>query len=372
MNDIRPSVIKNNLFEAIENKENTTKENLSLADKINFNPIDNKIILTDQYGFIKKEEEKKEPMSQKEIEQLNEEIEQWNEMLTQFDIFSTSKLSKLKARNRKGVPEPLRGVAWKKYAGINQYIVPGLFSSLVNQKEGVNEDVESIILKDLDRTFPSNLHFTSKYGEGQRSLYHVLSAYARYNKDTEYVQGMGFIAALLLSYMDEESAFYTLHSIMKKYGLEGLYLPGFPDLKKKSYVLLCLMKKHIPKVYQTLYRNEIMPTLYASEWFITLFTRQLDFSILVRIFDCFLLEGFKVIYRFSLAFLKMRQDNIVSAGNEMADVMNEVKMVFDDIDIKKLFEEAFKFSISRAYIRKCEEDYERYKDDKTNEITYLL
>ena len=44
MNDIRPSVIKNNLFEAIENKEITTKENLSLADKINFNPIDNKII----------------------------------------------------------------------------------------------------------------------------------------------------------------------------------------------------------------------------------------------------------------------------------------------------------------------------------------
>ena len=121
------------------------------------------------------------------------------------------------------------------------------------------------------------------------------------------------------------------------------------------------MKKHIPKVYQTLYRNEIMPTLYASEWFITLFTRQLDFSVLVRIFDCFLLEGFKVIYRFSLAFLKMRQDNIVSAGNEMADVMNEIKMVFDDIDMKKLFEEAFKFSISRAYIRKCEEDYERYK-----------
>ena len=86
MNDIRPSVIKNNLFEAIENKENTTKENLSLADKINFNPIDNKIILTDQYGFIKKEEEKKEPMSQKEIEQLNEFIQE--------DLINTENIQK--------------------------------------------------------------------------------------------------------------------------------------------------------------------------------------------------------------------------------------------------------------------------------------
>ena len=36
---------------------------------------------------------------------------------------------------------------------------------------------------------------------------------------------MGFIAALLLTYMDEESTFFMMESLMKKYELEGLYKP---------------------------------------------------------------------------------------------------------------------------------------------------
>ena len=43
---------------------------------------------------------------------------------------------------------------------------------------------------------------------------------------------MGYLVAIFFLYFDEESAFYMLHAIIKNYGVEGLYLPGFPDLKK--------------------------------------------------------------------------------------------------------------------------------------------
>ena len=370
MND-RPSVIKDSLLSSIKNKENTTKENIDRADKINFNPVFTKIIITDQYGFIKPSPTPP-PLTQRDIAELNEKVEKWTQMLNDYTTYSTKKYQKLKARARKGVPDSLRGLAWKKFASISKYYKPNLYSSLLNNKNDINDEVEAVILKDLDRTFPLNFHFTEKYGEGQRSLYHVLSAYAKYNKNTEYVQGMGFIAALLLTYMDEESAFYTMHSIMKKYEMEGLYLPGFPDLKKHFYVLLCLMKKHIPKVYHILYQNDIVPTLYASEWFITLFTREVEFDTLVRIFDVFFVEGFKVIYRFSLAFLKLKQYDIIHSESELSDLMNEVKRVYDGITVDELFEEAFKFSISRNYIRQCEDEYERVKGDKNNEFVYMI
>ena len=63
---------------------------------------------------------------------------------------------------------------------------------------------------------------------------------------------MAFICALLLTYMDEERSFFMLHTLIKKYDLEGIYLPGFRDLKKKFFVLLNLEKKFLPICYRVL------------------------------------------------------------------------------------------------------------------------
>lgn len=115
------------------------------------------------------------------------------------------------------------------------HIINLISISLVESKD-CDPEAEAVILKDLDRTFPHNFIFQDKYGSGQRQLYHVLSAYSKYNKSTGYVQGMGFITALLLTYMDQESSFFFLDCLMKKYGLEGFYLPDFPELKKN---ILC-------------------------------------------------------------------------------------------------------------------------------------
>lgn len=45
---------------------------------------------------------------------------------------------------------------------------------------------------------------------------------------------MGFVAGLLLIYMSEESAFFTLIRLMKDFELAGLYSPGFPRLRKSA------------------------------------------------------------------------------------------------------------------------------------------
>ena len=53
-----------------------------------------------------------------------------------------------------------------------------------------------------------------------------------------YVQGMGFIAGLLLLYMCEEDAFWTLTALLKgavHAPLEGLFRPGLPLLQQYLY-----------------------------------------------------------------------------------------------------------------------------------------
>lgn len=184
---------------------------------------------------------------------------------------------------------------------------------------------------------------------------------------------MGFISALFLTYMDEESSFYLLHSLMKKYQLEGVYLPDFPELKKHFYVLLILLKKHLPKIYDVFKSCDMMPSMYASEWFITLFCRELSFKYLVRFFDVFLLEGRKIIYRFGLALLKLRENDFINAKKGgISSVMTIIHEIYSNLDLDTLLKVAFKFSISKSFIKQCEDEYEKVKDDKKNEFISQL
>ena len=369
--------IEQDLINSIQNKEIVTRERINLAESIQFRNEPDKLIFTDDYGFIenknskgkqKKELEENNALNRKKkslktLLRINARLEKWNYMIQNYEEFSTKRKVLLKSRTRKGIPDSLRGYIWQLFADKDKYYVKDLYQNLEN--EPIKEDLETVIIKDLDRTFPLCQFFREKYGNGQRKLYKVLLAYSKYNKNVGYVQGMGFLAAVFLIYMDEESSFYMLHSLMKKYKLEGLYYDNFPDLKKKCFVLLNMQKKYINKLYNIFQRDGIVPTMYASSWFISLFARTVDFNIAVRILDCFFLEGFKVIYRISLALFKLSENAFCSA--KKGETLPLLYKVQENINVEELFKVAFGFHISRNYIKECEIEYEKVKNDKNNE-----
>jgi len=370
---IEIKIIEEKLIKSIENSEKIDKDKIELAETINFRENPDQIIDTDEFGFIKdsksKNGEKKD--GRDSLLKLNVRLEKWNYMLNNYDDFHKNHFAKLKERTRKGIPDSIRGYAWQKIINLDEFYEKDLYQNLNEQEP--DKSVETVIIKDIDRTFPKCSFFKEKYGGGQRQLYKVLVNYSKYNKEVGYVQGMGFIVALLLTYMDEERTFFMLHTLMKKRDLEGLYLPGFPDLNKKLFVLLNLEKKLIPKVYNTLKKFKVMPFSYASEWFLCLFSRNLQFSTLVRIYDTFILEGFKIIYRFSLAFLKLREQKISScSGMDSAFKIIKKSMENIDIDIDELFKIAFGFSISKKEIENYEKEYDKNKDNKNNEFIIQL
>ena len=199
---------------------------------------------------------------------------------------------------------------------------------------------EKEILKDLNRTFPNNTFFREKLGLGQRSMFNVLSCFSRFSTETGYVQGMGFLSACFLNFMDEESAFWMLISIMDKYKLKGFYKQGFPELSVALYKFMNLVKKMFPKIFESFKSKTVYSSMFASQWFLTLFFVNLKFEVVVRIFDCFLMEGIRVIYRMGLALLKLNEDKIV--GNKQFDeLMNILKNLDENISIEKLFKTAF-------------------------------
>ena len=359
--------IEDILLNSIKNKENATHQNIQMAEEINFKGIPDQLINTDEYGFIIDKKSEENPKDKNaDLLKVNARIEKWNYMIQNYEEFKTKKFDKLKSRTRKGIPDSLRSYVWQLFAEKNRFYQKDLFKKM--DSRSIKEDMELVIIKDLDRTYPNCQLFKDKYGNGQRKLYRVLSNYSKLNTSTGYVQGMGFIVAVFLTYMDEESSFYMLHSLMKKYELEGFFLPGFPELKKTFYILLNLEKKFVPRVYELFKKEGMVPSMYASEWFICLFSRNLDFPTLVRIFDVFFLEGYKVIYRFALAFIKIKEEEFLKAKDGLVSIMNIINKCMENTDIEVLFKIAFGFSLSRKDINKLAEEYNKVKDDKNNEF----
>ncbi len=70
-----------------------------------------------------------------------------------------------------------------------------------------------LIHLDVARTFPRLCMFQER-GPYYDSLLHVLAAYACFRPATGYVQGMSFLAAGLLLYLDEAEAFRVLAGML--------------------------------------------------------------------------------------------------------------------------------------------------------------
>lgn len=60
------------------------------------------------------------------------------------------------------------------------------------------------LTRGLFRCYPNHVHFMRRDGEGQNDLRQVLTAYAQYNPDLGYCQGMHCLAGCMLMQMPAE------------------------------------------------------------------------------------------------------------------------------------------------------------------------
>ena len=143
-----------------------------------------------------------------------------------LDEYPSKTHPKLKSRARKGIPDSGWGDIWYKLSQAE--IIDSDYAELCDE-EVPEKDLHSIV-KDITRTFPKHIYFFERYGKGQMALLNVLKSISLSNSDTGYVQGMGYIAAVLLMYQEEERAYSTLNALLVNYNLREFFLPGMPKL----------------------------------------------------------------------------------------------------------------------------------------------
>ena len=166
---------------------------------------------------------------------------------------------------------------------------------------------------------------------------------------------MGYMAAVLLTYMDMEDAFVCLVGILRGFDMRDLYLPGMPGLGRAFYVHLNLMKKYMPKLFNHLRDMNFIPHTYGSQWFMTLFSCNFPFPCIVRIWDIFVVEGRKILFRVALAFFKLNEKAMLAT--DMEGIYEILRSFTKEIDADILIKTALSFKFPGSLIDKLDKEY---------------
>lgn len=230
-----------------------------------------------------------------------------------------------------GIPPSVRGKVWSLAIGNELNITHELFDiclarakerwrSLTTGGPGTGVDSEDagfpaadreasleLIKLDISRTFPSLCIF-QQGGPYHDMLHSILGAYTCYRPDVGYVQGMSFIAAVLILNLDTADAFIAFSNLLNKpcqmaffrvdHGLMLTYFAAFE----------VFFEENLPKLFAHFKKNNLTPDIYLIDWIFTLYSKSLPLDLACRIWDVFCRDGEEFLFRTALGVLKLFQD----------------------------------------------------------------
>ncbi|PNI93463.1 TBC1D10C isoform 7 [Pan troglodytes] len=235
----------------------------------------------DRYGFIGGSSAEPGP-GHPPADLIRQREMKWVEMTSHWEKTMSRRYKKVKMQCRKGIPSALRARCWPLLCGAHvcQKNSPGTYQELA-EAPGDPQWMETIG-RDLHRQFPLHEMFVSPQGHGQQGLLQVLKAYTLYRPEQGYCQAQGPVAAVLLMHLPPEEA-----------------------VRLDAEVFMALLRRLLPHVHKHLQQVGVGPLLYLPEWFLCLFARSLPFPTVLRVWDAFLSEGARVLFRVGLTLVRL-------------------------------------------------------------------
>mmetsp|Transcript_7611 Transcript_7611/g.16695 ORF Transcript_7611/g.16695 Transcript_7611/m.16695 type:complete len:646 (+) Transcript_7611:195-2132(+) len=222
---------------------------------------------------------------------------------------------------------------------------------------------------------------------GQASLRRVLRAYSVYDPSVGYCQGMNFIAAMFIAIThqeddddekderkgeaavaikrQEEEAFWLLTTVMSDapFMCRELFGEGMSGAHRVLYVAEKLIGQFLPKLSKHLEKEHIHITMFATQWLLTLYTSSFPFELVTRVWDCFLAEGWKIIYRVMLAILDNASPDLMKLHFE--EILGYFRDLPGKVDGDAIFAKVFGIPLKRRHIEKYEAEWSAQQQSRS-------
>ena len=230
---------------------------------------------------------------------------------------------------------------------------------LILAKDFISKDKKFLsiyqqINKDINRTF-----YTEKFknGNGKEILNNILTTIAFIRPDIGYCQGMNFIVGALINFLDdEETCFWIFLHFIDNIELKSLYLQNMPDYLIKLYQLNYLIKENFPKMYNHLKTNRINMDIFFSKWILTIFSNFLSFDTLYNVWDVFLIDKWKAIFKFSLLISYYMKDELIKMDlHTFSSYVRNNNL--NSIKFEELSKYYNKFKVTNSKLDELKEDF---------------
>ena len=176
-----------------------------------------------------------------------------------------------------------------------------------------------IIDLDSQRTlFDKNTNVEEK----RKSLNNILKTCIMLNEEGSYCQGMNFVGGFILKISEnEEESFYLLMGLFKYTDYRSIFKKDLTKLRLFFSIFEKILKLYIPTLESYFTENKVTANYYLSAWFIALFTslvkqgQKLD--AFLKIFDLFIIDGWKAIFNISMDILRKNEETLLTYKNEV-------------------------------------------------------
>ncbi|XP_054027957.1 USP6 N-terminal-like protein [Dryobates pubescens] len=274
--------------------------------------------VTDRLGFLHEQElPTRTALEEKHKQQELERVDKWLKMLKKWGKYRSS--DKMCRRVYKGIPLQVRGQVWALLLDVERMKKEneGKYEQMKEQAKSLSSEIKQIDL-DVNRTFRNHIMFRERYGLKQQALFHVLTAYSVYNTEVSYCQGMSQIAAILLMYLNEEDAFWALAQLLtnQRHAMHGFFIPGFPKLQRFQAHHEQILSKLFPKLKKHLDKEQMTTGIYTTKWFLQCFIDRTPFTLTLRLWDIYILEGERVLTAMAYTILKLHKKRLLRMSLE--------------------------------------------------------
>ncbi|XP_040904456.1 TBC1 domain family member 2A [Toxotes jaculatrix] len=222
----------------------------------------------------------------------------------------------LKGLLRGGVPQEYRQRLWRWMVRARTRTIrdhhPLHYQQLCEKSQMCPHPASRQIQLDLHRTLTTNQHFSSPSSPALQQLHRILLAFSWHNPVIGYCQGLNRLAAIaLLVLQSEEDAFWCLVAVVEVIMPQDYYTKNLVASQADQRVLKDFLAEKLPRLASHFEDHSIDVSLITFNWFLVVYVESLPSDILLPLWDVFLYEGTKVIFRYALALFKYKEDDIL-------------------------------------------------------------
>jgi len=174
----------------------------------------------------------------------------------------------------------------------------------------------------------------------------ILHAYTWFKPEVGYCQSMNFLAAMMLIYVEEETVFWMIGTVLDDILPSGYYAENLIGIKVDIRVFETLFEQKFPKLSKHFQNLAVEPHTFVIQWFMCTYISVFSDEISSRILDVFLYDGSKILFRVAFAIFKISEKQLLNA-KDTPDLLLVCKQLTSVIaDAESLLNCAYEFPVS--------------------------